>query len=435
VTGLLTTSGAQFHDWSAAYRLFSQHRLPVDEIFSSVRRAATATLAPGAPVCAVIDDTLLRRAGTHTPGVAWRRDPLGPRFQTNLVRAQRFLQTSLAVHSPNGAVRTIPVAFVHAPSPAKPSQKADEKQLAQYRAHVRASRLSQRGVEQIAALRSALDRDAPTAPRPLVVAFDGGYTNETALKQIPPNTICIGRLRKDAHLCFRPDPPDRKTVGRRPRYGAAAPTPEQVRADDSGWETISFPRDGSSHPVRYKRRTGLMWRTAGAERVLQLIVIAPLGYRLRKGSKVLYRQPAFLICTDETLDPRLIIETYFHRWDIEVSFREEKTLLGVGQAQVRSADSVQSAPALAVASYAMLLLAVLAAFSGPRGALLPPTRWNKPSPASRLSTPKAINQLRAEIWSRGLGVNFSGFAPQFLTVTKSEKYDFPLTSAVLYAQN
>src|SRR6266566_1602677 len=34
VTGLLTTSGSQFQNWSATYRLFSQDRVPVPEIFS-----------------------------------------------------------------------------------------------------------------------------------------------------------------------------------------------------------------------------------------------------------------------------------------------------------------------------------------------------------------------------------------------------------------
>ena len=40
------------------------------------------------------------------------------------------------------------------------------------------------------------------------------------------------------------------------------------------------------------------WRKAGPDMPLLLVVIKPLGYRLRKGSKLLYRQPAFLICTD-----------------------------------------------------------------------------------------------------------------------------------------
>ncbi len=117
VTGLLTTSGSQFLDWSASYRLFSQDRLPLDPIFSVVRRAVVSDLAPDAPVCAVLDDSLLRRAGTHTPGVAWRRDPLGPRFQTNFVRAQRFLQISLAMPTADGLTRLVPCSSGMCPPP------------------------------------------------------------------------------------------------------------------------------------------------------------------------------------------------------------------------------------------------------------------------------------------------------------------------------
>ena len=155
-----------------------------------------------------------------------------------------------------------------------------------------------------------------------------------------------------------------------------------------------------------------MWRTAGSHQVLQLIVIAPLAYRPRQGSKLLYRQPAFLICTDENLNPQVIIETYMARWDMEVNFREEKTLLGVGQAQVRAPRSVETAPALGVAAYALLLVASQRAFADPRSSLLPRPKWIQPSPSTRISTQQAIHQLRAEVWGRGLGLdNFSGFRP------------------------
>jgi len=434
VTGLLTTSGSQFLDWSASYRLFSQDRLPLDPIFSVVRRAVVSDLAPDAPVCAVLDDSLLRRAGTHTPGVAWRRDPLGPRFQTNFVRAQRFLQISLAMPTADGLTRLVPVQFRHVPTPAKPSKKADDDAQQQYRAAARAARISLHAVEQMKGLRAALDADDPSASRPLLVAFDGGYTNATVLKHIPARTTCIGRIRKDARLLRVPDPAAQKARGRRLCYGPEAPTPEQVRADDSPWETLTFVRYGVSHALRFKCRTGLMWRAAGAAQVVQLIVIAPLGYRLRKSSKVLYREPAFLICTDEKLEARVIIETYFQRWDIEVNFREEKTILGVGQAQVRAERSVQTAPALTVASYAMLLIATRRAFAGSRDALLPRPKWNPSSPDVRISSQQAVNQLRAEVWSRGLGLdNFSGFAANLAADAKPEKCTFPLASAVCYA--
>src|SRR5216684_1943771 len=88
VTGLLTTCGREFHDWSAEYRLFSRHRFPAADIFSVVRRGVLAELSPKAPLCVAVDDSLLRKTGIRIPGVAWRRDPLGPRFQTNFVRAQ-----------------------------------------------------------------------------------------------------------------------------------------------------------------------------------------------------------------------------------------------------------------------------------------------------------------------------------------------------------
>ena len=434
MTGLLTTCGAQFRDWTSSYRLFSHDRLPVAAIFSVVRRAVLAELPPQAPVCAVLDDSLLRRSGLHTPGVAWRRDPLGPHFQTNLVRAQRFLQTSLALPADPGAYRLIPVAFRHAPTPAKPGKKASASQKQAYRAQVRASRLSQRAREQIGELRTALDTDSCSARRLLLLAFDGGYTNRTVLKHLPHHTTAIGRLRQDAHLLFRPHPATPQARGRRLRYGVPAPTPEQVRTDHSPWETLTLPHNGMTHQLRYKRRTGLMWRAAGAHQVLQLIVIAPLAYRLRKGSKLLYHQPAFLICTDENLDPQVVIETYIARWDMEVNFREEKTLLGVGQAQVRAPRSVEAAPALSVAAYALLLLATQRAFADSRQALLPRPKWIRPSPSTRISTQQAIHQLRAEVWGRGLGLdNFSGFASTPPSATKPEKSSFPLASAVCYA--
>ena len=178
----------------------------------------------------------------------------------------------------------------------------------------------------------------------------------------------------------------------------------------------------------------LLWRTAGVQQTLQLIVIAPLAYRLRKGSKLLYRDPAYLICTDPSLDPRHIIEAYFERWDIEVNFRDEKTLLGVGQAQVRTEASVESAPALTVAAYGMLLVAGQRAFGTSTEGLLPQPQWAARSPGPRTSTQQLLHQLRAEVWGRGLGIHsFSGFASTLASATKPVKSSFPLASALCYA--
>lgn len=438
MTGLLSTCGLEFQDWSADYRLFSRQRLPVDDIFAVIRRTVLAELPPLAPLCVAIDDSLLHKTGIRIPGVAWRRDPLGPPFQTNFVRAQRVLQFSASVPLSNGAYRMVPISFQHAPTPVKPSCKASAEQWEQYRQAARAARIPLVASERILSLRKQLDAEANGAERLLQVVVDGGYTNATVLKNLPSRTTLVGRIRKDAKLYFLPEPAQAcKQPGRPRHYGALAPTPEQLLQDETArWIDIEVFISGVARNLRVKVLRPVLWRTAGLKHTLQLVVIAPLGYRLRKNSKLLYRQPSFLICTDAALDVRALVQAYVQRWDIEVNFREEKTLLGVGEAQVRQADSVETVPALQVASYAMLLLASLRTLNGDvKPDLLPRPKWADTQPP-RFSTQRAINQLRAEVWGRGLGVsNFSGFATQCTLSAKPEKFIPDLSSAVLYAIN
>jgi hypothetical protein len=189
--------------------------------------------------------------------------------------------------------------------------------------------------------------------------------------------------------------------------------------------------------MRVKVRSNLLWRTAGLIHTLQLVVIAPLGYRLRKGSKLLYRQPAFLICTDPQMDLLALLQGYVQRWDIEVNFREEKTLLGVGQAQVRNPNSVADVPALQVASYSMLLLSMIqAAPLSPEADSLPPPKWASAQTPPRQSTQQGISQLRGEVWGRALGMmNFSDLLVSVPPTASPEKLLTHLPSAILYAKN
>lgn len=438
VTGLLTTCGCEFQDWSAAYRIFSQDRLPIEDLFAVLRRAVLAQLAPQAPLCVAVDDSLLPKSGIRIPGATWRRDPLGPPFQTNFIRAQRFLQLSAAVPLAGRAYRMIPIAFHHAPTPPKPPRNSSADLLRQHRQAAHLVRLPLLAAQHITALRQTLDREPGGTERPLHVVVDGGYTNATVLKQLPARTTLIGRLRKDAKLYFPPE--TRLTTshaGRPRRYGAPAPTPEQLRVDETApWTTLDISISGAPHQMRVKRMGPVLWRTAGLAHLLQIVVIAPLTYRLRKNSKTLYRQPAFLLATDAALDLRVVVQEYVQRCDIEINFREEKTLLGVGQAQVRNRHSVDRVPALQVASYAMLLLAALRSQRQPDADLLPSPKWSAASPPPRFSTARAINQLRAELWGKSLGLtNFSGFVAQRTPGAKSEKFAPDLSSAVLYAIN
>lgn len=143
-------------------------------------------------------------------------------------------------------------------------------------------------------------------------------------------------------------------------------------------------------------------RTAGAMD-LRLVVIRPVGFRPRKGARTAYTQPAYLICTDPALPVREVLQEYVWRWDIEINHRDEKTILGVGQAQVRNPESAESIPASAVAAYAMLHIAAIKAYGkGGKPAVIPEAKWRRPHKKIRPSTQDLINELRRELWSKAI---------------------------------
>ena len=436
VTGLLCASGRQFADWSADYRLFSRERFDKDMLFGVLRRGVVSCLREAEPLVVALDDTLLPKRGTKTPGVKWRRDPMGPPFQVNLVRAQRVMQMSAAVPSgqdPSSA-RMIPVDFRHAPTPRKPRKGSPPEAWHAYEQESAAANLPALAARRVRTLRLKLDEEGQ-AGRTLLIVVDGGYTNRHFLKDIPAGVTVIGRIRGDARL-FYPPSSERLpgTRGRKRVYGEAAGTPEGFRRDESvPWGTVKVFAAGRVHDFKVKVFSPLLWRASGPT-PLRLIVIAPLAYRPRKSSRVLYRQPAYLISTDLETPVEKIVQAYVWRWDIEVNFRDEKQLLGVGEAQVRSESSVETAPALAVAAYAMLLLAAQRAFgSGSIPGALPAPKWNQ-AVKPRVTTQDLIQQFRAELWGKGLTAdNFSDFAQHGSRYVKSKKFKMPLASAVLYA--
>jgi len=425
VTGQIATAARQFRDWTAEYRLYSNKRFNPEDLFAPVRRRLIAT---GAPCVAAIDDSRVKKTGLRIPGAKYTRDPLGPPFHTNFIRAQRFVQISMALPGQDGQARMIPVDFVHAPTPAKPRENAGEEAWSQYRQAAKERRLGNVASRRIAKLRRDIDADGQH-DLPLWIAFDGGYTNQTVFKPVPERVTLIGRIRADAKLYQLPDKQPSK--GRRRVYGPTAPTPEQLRKDETvPWQTVGAFAAGKRHRFRVKTIAPLRWRAAGEKHNLRLIVIAPLGYRLNQNSKVLYRKPAYIVCTDPEASVEKIIQAYVWRWDIEVNFRDEKTTLGLGEQQVRHPDSVYTAPALIVAAYAMLLIAGEQNRPGQQARdPLPPPLWRTNEPL-RPSTQNLINHLRHEVWGRFL--HFSDFSNRKTHDTKSQKCFEDLNSAIFY---
>jgi hypothetical protein len=327
LTGMLTASGQQFMDWSSAYRLFSQHRVDTSGLFDVARSGVLQELGKQQMIVAHIDDTILKKTGRHIPGTAWRRDPLGPHFQTNFIWGQRFLQISMALPDHQGCSqsRAKPIDFHHCPTVKKPRQTDGEQDWKNYKEQQRKLKLSKQGSERLKQLRDALDKQGVNEKQ-LIVSVDGSYTNGEVLKHLPPRVTLIGRIRKDTKLYASPEKqPD---LGRKRVYGERLPTPEQVRQSDQyPWQEVNAWAAGKEHKFNVKVIKNTLWRSAGQKHNLQLVVIRPLGYRLTKLSKMLYREPAYLICTDNELNIEQLLQDYLWRWEIEVNFNGKQFIM------------------------------------------------------------------------------------------------------------
>lgn len=433
ITGILSATGQQFIDWSAAYKLFKCDRMDVNRLFDVARQKAITLLPDGQRIFAHLDDTLIRKRGKKIPGAAWRRDPLGPPFHTNFIWGQRFIQISMAVPSQHELcqARAIPIDFHHSPSIKRPSIKAAAEQWSEFKKQYSLAKLSHQGSLRIQQLRSKLNDDGHQNAN-LCISVDGSYTNQEVLQQLPSNTTLIGRIRKDTKLYKLPEYQNPR--GRKKVYGERMPTPEQIRqSSEYEYKVIKAWAAGKVHDFQVKVIRDLKWRPAGERHHLQLVIIRPLGYRLTASSRILYREPAYLICTDDKLKTEELLQAYLWRWEIEVNFRDEKTLLGCGQAQVRSPQAVEKAPAFSVAMYAFIHLAALVANKvRDTSSILPRPKWDPAAKHQRLSTMEIINLFRLQIWSKSIKENFLGFIKKDASLKSLRNYADPLLSASLY---
>ncbi len=434
ISSLLRAQNRHHLDWSADYRLYSEDRFQEDAVFNQIRSQVEHALKGNQPLVVAMDDSLLRKTGPKIHGVRCIYDPLSPPFHANLVRGLRVLQISAALPQGPGRARLIPVDFQHAVLPAKPRKDAPDSHWQHYKVLKQQTNINRLGYQRLQALRQQMDQSG--SARPLVACVDGRFTNRTFLRELPERTVIIGRIRKDAVLHQLPQA--QPALGRKRKYGALLPTPEQVLRDPNiPFQKVRAFAAGKWHDFDIKTLGPLVMRLDRAARPVRLLVIKPLGYRLTLGGRVLYRRAAYLICTDPQIPLEEILQHCLWRWDIEVNFRDEKTLLGVGQAQVRTEASNQNAPALAVAAYALLWLASVKTY-GRCGVpdRVHQAKWYRRKKRDRATTNELINQLRRELWAAALGPDHS---PQFTSHgppdQKSQKCDVPLRSAAFLSLN
>jgi hypothetical protein len=432
ITGALSTCGRQFQDWSAAYRLFERERFDADKLFGVCRQTLVESLEDHAPLVAVMDDTFVPKCGRKIAGTKWQHDPKGPAFQHQIAWGQRAIELSAMLPPANNAAhaaRAVPIDLqLH--NPRKMPPKASAEQRAAIVKQRRDNSVSHLGATRVAALRRSMD-DEGEDKRSLVVAFDGGYTNKALFKAIPERTALVGRARKDAKLFAAPAQDAPQGRGRRRIYGARLATPEQLLGDQSvPWREASVFAAGKTRTFQYKTLC-CRWHGAG-ERDLLLVVLRPLSTRPReKGRRLYFAYPGYLLCSDPQLPVQQVVQAYIWRWEIEVGFREQKTTLGLGQAQMRTLPAATAVLQFHACAYALLLLAAHHAhLTTP-----PRPKWQKPGDAhQRITLNQMVSLMRGDLWGRALGLaNKTHFDATRHPATNPPKIQNNLQSAVLYA--
>ena len=184
------------------------------------------------------------------------------------------------------------------------------------------------------------------------------------------------------------------------------------------WQKAQIFHGGCYREVRDKELAKLYWQGGARKREVRLLVVAPVGYRTSKHGRKYYRQPAYLLTTDLSTPAVELLQAYFDRWGIEVNQRDEKHILGVGQAQVWNKHSVSKVPALLVAMYSWLLLAGLHCYGPTRSSAYEPLpKWRRG--AKRPSCLDWVTWLRKQLADQ---------APKFATAQTRPNYQNMVTA-------
>ena len=262
------------------------------------------------PLVFGIDETLERRRGAKISARGIYRDAVRSSRQ-QLVKSSGLRWISLMWLGPvpwAGRYWALPVLTVLAPSSRYHQQQG--------RRH---KKITDWARQMIMQLRRWLPH------RPIVLVGDNGYAVLDLLhccQSLREPVTLIARLRLDAAL-YAPAP-DRQPGqnGRPPLKGPRRPSLKTLlERADVAWETAAVAwYDGTTRIVELTSQTAVWYRSGKPAVTIRWVLI-----RDPQGAF----DPQALLCTDPAADPTQILEWFVLRWQLEVSFQEVRTHLGV----------------------------------------------------------------------------------------------------------
>lgn len=269
------------------------------------------TFLPHGPVVLGLDETIERRRGAQIRAKGIYRDPVRS-SKSHFVKASglRWISMMLLVHIP-WAQRIWGLPFLTALAP---SERYDEN----------SPRTPKKITDWVRQMGKQVRRWLPG--RKLILVADSSYAALELLDSLltlPEPVFMVTQLRLDAGL-YAPAPPrDPHQVGCPPKKGQRLPKLSDVLVDkQTVWQTVTVSHWYGQGPTQVELTSDTaVWYHSGKP-------VVPLRWVLVRDPKGKFETKAFL-CTDPSVEPRQILKWFVRRWQVEVTFQEVRTHLGV----------------------------------------------------------------------------------------------------------
>ena len=359
--------------FSSFHRFFAAASWLTDEVGIVVVRLVEKLIGKDQPVIVAIDDTLGRHTGKNIAAASMHRDPLLSTGKLLYFHWGHLWVVAGITIRVFGKSWCLPVLF------------------RLYRGKKRCA-VEKRPYRKTPELAADLIRIlAEVLPhRRIIIVGDAAYTNSSVIKRRPRNVTIIGRCRLDAAIYDQP--PVRAGQMGRPRVrGAKLPSPEaRLASGKVHWQSVRVQVYGKTATVKTFAIDALWYIAAGSELVRLVVVRDFPGHE---------RDDVF-VCTDPTMSPQAIIETFADRWALEVTFHEVKGKLGFEDPQNRTERAVERTAPFALWMYSLVVLWYLSTGQHLRAARRPSLPWYRSKVAPAFSDMLAT--LRRASWSQRL---------------------------------
>ena len=330
-------------------------------------------LVPAAPIVIGRDDTIERRWGCRISARGIYRDPARS-SQGHFVKASGLRWLCFMVLTPVPWARLAKALSVL--TLLAPSERSDHRCG---RRHKLLTDWARQGALQLC-------RWLPG--RRVIFVGDSSFAVHELAHAITPRATLISRLRLDASLFAPPEKRTPRTMGRPAQKGPARPklktlldNPDTVRSRIlvSAW----YGQDNSK-ALDIASGTALWYRSGAPVLPIRWVLVRdPDGKRA----------PQAFFSTDTAIEPAEVIAMFVRRWQIEVTFAEARTHLGIETQRQWSDKAIARTTPTLLAFYSLVSICACDLLAG--GAIPYAAAWYR-KPA--LTFTDAISAVRLALW-------------------------------------